>query len=98
MNLTYNTAKTIKATSEITNHFQKDRYLIKSTIKANDFYDSNLNSSSGFESFIFVLFSIFYLLVAVNIVTPMVANEIKTEIDDILKDSAAPYFDEFALD
>jgi len=83
--------------SEITNHFQKERYFINSPIKSNDFSDSNLNSSSDFVSFIVALFPILYL-VAENIVTAMVANEIITEMDEMRKDSAAPYFDEFALD
>lgn len=67
---------------EIKNHVQKDKYLINNPIKSNDFSDNSLNSFSGLEYFIIVLFSIHYL-VTLYIVIAIVTNEIKTEIDDI---------------
>lgn len=69
-------------TKETKNHFQKDKYLISSPIKSNDFSDSNLNSASGLEYFMIISFSINYR-VTLYIVTAIVTNEIKTEIDDI---------------
>lgn len=83
--------------NETTNHFQWCKYLINTPIKSNGFSDNNLNSCSLLDSFMIVLFSIYYL-VAENIVTAIVANEIKTETDEMRKLSAAPYFEELALD